>query len=289
MIEQASPALRDTPSRRQRVAQALFPQLAVLGKALASPQRLMLVDLLCQAPRSVEALAAQSGMSVANTSQHLHQLRAARLLESERQGQHVVYRLASEAVGEFYVAFRGLAASRLAEMDRITRELVRPDGPVDTRGILAKISRGEVTLLDVRPAEEFAAGHLPGALCIPVEELPERHAEIPRDAEVVAYCRGPYCTMAEEAVEFLRARGHRAQALDLGIMELRRFMPIHSGGPAHRSSAEHRAAVSAMPGATHGPRSAAAGRSSAGPMSAAASKKQKPSKRALKSKSRRTP
>lgn len=208
-------------SRRQQIAQALFPQLAVIGKALASPQRLMLLDLLCQGPRSVEALSAQASMSVANTSQHLQQLRAARLVEAERQGQRIVYRLASDEVGAFYVHFRNLAASRLADLDRVMRELVRPGGPVDTEGILARIKSGEVTLLDVRPVEEYVAGHLPGALSIPVEELPRRVDEIPRDRDVVAYCRGPYCTMAEEAVEVLERNGLRAHAFDLGPVELR--------------------------------------------------------------------
>jgi rhodanese-related sulfurtransferase len=207
--------------RRREIAAALFPQLAVIGKALASPQRLMLLDLLCQGPRSVEALAAQAGLSMANTSQHLQALRAARLVETERSGQRIIYRLASDDVGNFYVTFRSLAASRLAELDRVMRDLVRPSGPVDRDGILAKIRAGEVTLLDVRPPEEFEAGHLPGALCIPVDELPERLAEVPRDREVIAYCRGPFCIMADEAVEVLREHGLEAQVLDLGPVELR--------------------------------------------------------------------
>lgn len=215
------------------MARALFPQLAVIGKALASPQRLMLVDLLCQGPRSVEGLAEQSGMSIANTSQHLQLLKGAMLVDSERQGQRIVYRLATDDVASFYVAFRNLAASRLAELDRVMRDLVRPHGPADTEGILTRIQRGVVTLLDVRPSEEFEAGHLPGALSIPVTELPKRLREIPRNRDVVAYCRGPFCTMAEEAVEFLRHHGVNAVALDLGIVELRKRFRIETGGARH--------------------------------------------------------
>ena len=211
----------DPSSRRQQIAAALFPQLAVIGKALASPQRLLLLDLLCQGPRSVEALAAQAGMSVANTSQHLQQLRASRLVDTERSAQRIIYRLADDEVGAFYVTFRSLAASRLAELDRVMRELVRPEGPVDREGILAKIRAGAVTLLDVRPVEEFEAGHLPGALSIPVDELPGRVHELPGSREIVAYCRGPYCVMADEAVTVLREHGLEATVLDLGPVELR--------------------------------------------------------------------
>lgn len=222
------------PARRQQIAAALFPQLAIIGKALASPQRLMLLDLLCQGPRSVEALAEQADLSVANTSQHLQQLRAARLVETERQAQRIIYRLSAEDVGNFYVTFRALAASHLAELDRVMRDLVRPDGPVDREGIIAKIRAGEVTLLDVRPVEEFEAGHLPGALGIPVDELPKRVGEVPRDREIVAYCRGPYCVMADEAVQVLREHGLVAQVLDLGPVELRARRLRLERGPARR-------------------------------------------------------
>lgn len=209
------------PTRRQQIAAALFPQLAVIGRALASPQRLMILDLLCQSPRSVEALAELTGMSIANTSQHLQQLRLSKLVETERRAQRIIYRLADDDVAAFYVQLRTLAADRLAELDRVMRDLVRPAGPVDREGIIAKIRAGSVTLLDVRPAEEFEAGHLPGAICIPVDELPRRVHEVPRDREVIAYCRGPYCVMADEAVVVLQEHGLDAQVLDLSVVELR--------------------------------------------------------------------
>lgn len=223
----SSAASLPAPDRRRAVAQALFPQLARIGHAVAAPARLQLLELLCQAPRSVESLSDMTGLSVANTSQHLKQLRAALLVDATKDGHHVIYRLASEDVGTFYVMLRALAASRLAEMDRIL-EWVRSDPPPpDTQDVLQRIRAGAVTLLDVRPVEEFRAGHLRGAVSIPVDELSTRLAELPRQKDVVAYCRGPYCTMALEAVELLSAHGFHAQTLDLGVVDMRaRRLPV---------------------------------------------------------------
>lgn len=203
---------------------AIYEQLGRIGKALASPRRLELLDLLCQGPRTVEALAAAADQSVANTSQHLQVLRRARLVEADKDGVHVRYRLADPMVCDFYRSLRVLAESRLAEVERVTREFLEERGamePVDREALLARVRRGEVTVLDVRPAEEYLAGHIPGAISVPLSELDRRLADLPRDREIVAYCRGPYCVLAIEAVERLRARGLRAVRLEHGVPDWR--------------------------------------------------------------------
>jgi rhodanese-related sulfurtransferase/DNA-binding transcriptional ArsR family regulator len=204
----------------QRLALAHYGELARIGKVLASPVRLQLLDLLRQGSRSVEALAQAAGVSVANSSQHLQQMRSARIVAAERQGQRVEYRLSAEDVSQVFGALRSLAESLLPEMDRLRREL-GVLAPEEREELLSRIRRGEVTLLDVRPSEEYRAGHLPGALSIPLPQLRSRLAEVPRDREVVAYCRGPYCPFATDAVTVLSAAGYRARHLDLGAPDLR--------------------------------------------------------------------
>ncbi|MEE9133622.1 MAG: metalloregulator ArsR/SmtB family transcription factor [Gemmatimonadota bacterium] len=199
---------------------AVYQQLGRVGKALASPRRLELLDLLCQGPGTVEALARAIDQSVANTSQHLQVLRSARLVEAEKEGVHVRYRLADEMVCDFYRSLRALAESQLAEIERITREFLEARGtmePVDREHLLDRVRRGEVTVLDVRPVEEYVAGHIPGALSVPLDRLDGRLADLPRDREIVAYCRGPYCVLAIEAVELLRTRGFEAVRLEDGV------------------------------------------------------------------------
>jgi rhodanese-related sulfurtransferase len=203
---------------------AVYQQLGRVGKALASPRRLELLDLLCQSPRTVEVLARTVDQSVANTSQHLQVLRAARLVETEKKGVRVTYRLADKAVCDFYLSLRALAESRLAEIERITREFLEARGtmePVDREVLLERVRRGEVTVLDVRPVVEYVAGHIPGALSMPLDRLDRRLADLPRDREIVAYCRGPYCVLAIEAVELLRARGFEAVRLEDGVPDWR--------------------------------------------------------------------
>lgn len=204
----------------RRAALAHYDELARIGKVLASPVRLRLLDLLRQGSRNVESLAQAAGISVANSSQHLQQMRAARLVEADKQGQRVEYRLASEGVSQVFGALRDLAEAVLPEMDRLGRDLGTLGGG-ERQGLLARIRNGEVTLLDVRPVEEYRADHLPGARSIPLPELRARLGEIPRGREVVAYCRGPYCDMASEAVAVLRTAGYRASHLDLGVPDLR--------------------------------------------------------------------
>lgn len=199
---------------------------------MASGSRLVLLDLLRQGPRSVDALARQAGLSLANASQHLKILRQARLVEAEKQGVFVTYRLA-DRVDEFYRSLRELAEVRLTEVQEIARAFVEDHGdlePVDRRQLLKRVQAGEVVVLDVRPAEEYLAGHLPGALSIPLGELEQRVGILPKDREIVAYCRGPYCVLAPEAVAKLRARGFRASALGDGVAEWRaRGLPVVMG------------------------------------------------------------
>lgn len=196
-----------------------YDELARIGKALASPVRLRLLDLLRQGPRSVELLAERAGVSVANASQHLQQLRAGHLVEGEKRGQQVVYRLSDPAVSSFFGGLRALAETLLPEMDRLRLELKVADAAARTL-LLARARSGSVTLLDVRPAEEFQAGHLRGALSMPLGELPRRLGELPKSREVVAYCRGPYCHLALHAVALLTDAGFRAKHLDLGPPDL---------------------------------------------------------------------
>lgn len=203
---------------------AIYEQFARLGKAVSAPKRLELLDLLCQGPKTVEALADQAALSVANASQHLQVLRAARLVEAEKQGLHVEYRLAGEDVCEFFLALRNLAEGRLAEIEVVTREyLARRDAMETVAGaeLLRRVKSGEVTVLDVRPPEEYRAGHIPGAVSIPVGELKARFKELPKNREVVAYCRGPYCVFAVEAVELLRKKGFKAHRLREGVLDWR--------------------------------------------------------------------
>lgn len=206
---------------RRATARSHYEELGRIGHALGSPARLRLIDLLRQGPRTVEALATQSQLSVANTSQHLQLLRSAHLVESQRQGQQVEYRLASDDVSRLFGSLRGLAEALLPAMDRIRGELdVLSDEA--RQELLGRIARREVTLIDVRPSEEFDAGHIDGALCVPLPALPDRLGELPRDRPVVACCRGPYCPMALEAVEQLRAAGFEATHLDLGPPDVER-------------------------------------------------------------------
>ncbi len=210
------------PTRRFK--DAIYEQLARIGKGLSSPNRLELLDLLCQGPRTVEALASQAGLSTANASQHLRVLRAARLVETEKKGVYVEYRLADPQVAALFLAVRSLAESRLAEVQQVTDDYLadrRTMEPIAAEELLRRAQRGEVTVLDVRPEEEFRAGHLRGALSVPLAQLEERLGELPKDREVVAYCRGPYCVMALEAVEALQAAGFVAHRLEQGVADFR--------------------------------------------------------------------
>ncbi len=218
-----------TPSAR-RFKSAIYEHLARIGKAVANPRRLELLDLLGQGPRTVEVLARHAGLTVANTSQHLQVLRGARLVEAEKHGLYVTYRLADPAVARFVRELRRLAEARLAEVEQAARAFLEARGlaePVDADAVVARVRAGDATLIDVRPVEEYLAGHLPGAISVPLPELERRLAELPRDREVVAYCRGPYCVLAVEAVALLRARGFTASRLPEGVADWRaRGLPV---------------------------------------------------------------
>lgn len=208
----------------RQVKDTVYEQLARIGKSVAAPKRIELLDLLCQGPRTVEALAEQAALSVANASQHLKVLRAARLVEAEKKGLYVEYRLADDEVARFLVALRKLASDRLAEIDRVTRDYFEDRGAmeaVESKELLRRVRSGEVTILDVRPVEEYRAGHIPGAVSIPVDELKSRLGELPKNREIVAYCRGPYCVMALDAVQLLRKKGFAAHRMEQGVAEWR--------------------------------------------------------------------
>ena len=220
-----------SPNRQYKTA--IYEQFARIGKAISNSSRLELLDLLCQAPRTVEVLAKEANLGVANTSQHLKVLRAARLIEAEKAGLFVTYRLADEAVCEFFRSLRVLAETRLTEVREITRNFLQGrEGmePVDRKALLARVRSGDVTVLDVRPAEEYKAGHIPGALSIPLKELERRLSDLPRDRDVVAYCRGPYCVLAVQAVELLRSRGFSAFRLEESVQDWRaEGLPVAAG------------------------------------------------------------
>src|SRR6185369_3130277 len=202
----------------------VYEQLARISKAVASPQRLELLDLLSQSPRTVENLAQEAHLTVANTSRHLQILRAAHLIAAEKEGVFVRYRLTDDAVADFYRALRILAASHLAELDQVTRRFfVERAGlePMDRKTLLTRVRKGLATIIDVRPFEEYRAGHIAGAMSIPVEELKTRLSELPRNQEIVAYCRGPYCVFAVQAVEILRKHGFQAVRLEDSVTDWR--------------------------------------------------------------------
>ena len=212
--------MRSTASFKRVV----YEQLSRIGKAIASPPRLELLDLLCQGPRTVEVLARETGLSVANCSQHLRVLHRARLVETEKEGLYVTYRLSDQAVCEFFRSLRVLGEQRLAEIELLLRQFREERGllePVEMKALLRRIRRGEVTVLDVRPPEEYQAGHIPGAISIPLKDLKSHLSRLPRNQEIVAYCRGPYCVLAKQAVHLLRTKGFNARRMECGVPDWR--------------------------------------------------------------------
>ena len=208
----------------------LYEQVARIGKAVASPKRLELIELLCQGEKTVETLAAQAEINVKLASAHLKELRLARLVVTRKDGKYVLYRLASTSVADLWVSLRSAAEERLVELQVALASIVEHGDDlqgVDRAAILKKARAGEVVVLDVRPEDEFAAAHLPHARSLPLDELKKRLAELPKGVPVVAYCRGPFCLMAKDAVALLRRRGYRAIHLTDGVAEWRaRGLPI---------------------------------------------------------------
>jgi rhodanese-related sulfurtransferase len=199
---------------------ALFEAIAVMGKAFASPRRLELLDLLAQAPRTVDELARASGQSSANTSQHLQALHAAGMVTRAREGTSVRYEFADDETLRLWLALRDVSAARLAEVERAAADYLGEEVErIGRSELLARLADGDVVLVDVRPAEEYTAGHIEGARSIPLAELEQRLAELPDDAEIVAYCRGPFCAYAHEAVRRLRSSGRPARRLEGGWPE----------------------------------------------------------------------
>ncbi len=210
----------------------LFEQFARVGRALANPHRLELIDLLAQGERTVEELARESAMSVANTSRHLQELRNARLVEVRREGHYRYYRLADGGVYGVWRAVRELGEARLAEVDRLVGTYLTDRDSLEAvcaEELIQKMREEGAVVLDVRPEEEYRAGHIPGARSVPMERLEAYLEEIPKDREVVAYCRGPYCVFSDEAVKLLGTRGYRASRLTEGFPEWRAAgLPVES-------------------------------------------------------------
>ena len=211
----------------------LYAQFARIGHAVSSPKRLELLDLLSQGEKTVETLAEQSGMPLKNTSAHLRVLRQARLVDTRRDATWVYYRLASEEVSRFLRELQSLARGRLAEVEQVARLYIDDRDemePVSLDELRRRMRDGDVTVIDVRPEEEFRSGHIPGARSIPVAQLKRRLSEIPNKKEVVAYCRGPYCVYSVEAVGILRKHGYRARRADEGLPEWRaNSLPVVTG------------------------------------------------------------
>ena len=209
-------------STNRQIKDALFDQVARMAKAVASPKRLELIELLCQAPKSVETLAAEAGISVKLVSAHLKELRMARLVETERQGKHIIYRIASPEVPRFCILLRTLAEDRLFELQDAVRQLSASSNEwhgANREELLRKAREGEVVVIDVRPANEYEQAHLPFARSLPLAELRARLAELPKDKPIVAYCRGPYCLMSVDAVRLLQEQGFTALQLREGVNE----------------------------------------------------------------------
>ena len=211
----------------------LYGQFARIGKALSSPHRLEILELLAQGERTVDSMATELGLSLANTSQHLQALRQAALVESRKDGLYVSYRLADPGVFELCTAIRAVAERRLADLERLVREHFgdRSDAePVEMDELLKRARSKDIVVLDTRPATEYVAGHIAGAISVPVDDLQRRLRQLPKSKEYVAYCRGPYCVYADRAVEILRSHGRRARRLLEGFPEWRAAgLPVETG------------------------------------------------------------
>jgi rhodanese-related sulfurtransferase/DNA-binding transcriptional ArsR family regulator len=212
----------------------LYGQIARVGKALASGHRFEILELLAQAPRTVESLANELGLTMGNTSAHLQALKEARLVEGRKEGQYVHYSLADGSVAELLQAMRGVAESRLAEIDRLVKTYLGERQSLESIGLdelATRIRARDVIVVDVRPRAEYEAAHIAGAISIPHDEVERRLGELPRGKEVVAYCRGPYCVFADEAVGTLRKNRRKALRLEGGLPEWRAAgRPIEQGG-----------------------------------------------------------
>jgi rhodanese-related sulfurtransferase len=223
---------------RQNLKQQIFSQVARIGKAMSNGHRLELLEYLAQGERTVEALAKLTGLSVANTSQHLRVMRQSGLVEARKDGLYVYYSLADDEIVRLLSSMRKLAESHLADVDRLVRAYLTVKDelePIPRRELLERARKGIVTVLDVRPPEEYASGHVPGAVNVPLKELAKRLEELPQGQEIVAYCRGPHCVLAFEAVAQLREKGYQARRLEDGFPEWR-----EAGLPVEKTTADNR-------------------------------------------------
>lgn len=211
---------------------SLFEQFALIGKALSSGRRLELLELLAQGERSVEELAEQAGLTVANASQHLQVLRAARLAAMRKDGLYARYRLANDRALSLWLALREFGEAEIAEIQRVVRNYLHDRTDLDAvtaEQLRSRMGEGNVVLLDVRPEAEYQSGHIRGAVSIPVSELEQRLKQLPKRKVIVAYCRGPYCVFADEAVRLLRGHGRRAHRLEIGFPEWKmRGLPVEA-------------------------------------------------------------
>ncbi|WP_379969679.1 ArsR/SmtB family transcription factor [Ectobacillus sp. sgz5001026] len=209
-------------NKKREFKDAIYSQIARIGKAMSSPKRLELLDILSQSPKTVETLARETEMSVANVSQHLQTLREAHLVESSKQGNFVFYRLSSQAIATFLIGMRNVAEEQIIEIQSIYDQFFSsqdPAEPITSVELLDRLKKGSVTLLDVRPKEEYAADHIPTAISIPIDELEDQLVNLPQDQEIIAYCRGRYCVYSLQAINLLRSRGYKAVRLENGVQE----------------------------------------------------------------------
>ena len=206
----------------RKIKDMLYEQVARIGKVFSSPKRLELIELLCQGEKTVETLARETSLSVKLTSSHLRELRMAHMVETERRGKNIYYRLADKSVADLWVQIHTMAEKRLVDLQLALQKIAaQPDDlvPNDRESLMKAARKGEVVVLDVRPTEEYLNAHLPFARSIPLEELRQRLSELPKDRSIVAYCRGPYCLMAVDAVDLLRQEGYTAIHLREGVAE----------------------------------------------------------------------
>lgn len=206
----------------RRAKDILYEQVARIGKATSSPKRLELIELLCQGEKSVETLAKEAAISMKLASAHLRELRSAHLVETERSGKNIFYRIANREVAEFWVAIRSLAEDRLVELKMALAQITNAPKeltPKDRDALVKAARKGEVIVLDVRPTSEFEAAHLPYAQSMPIDKLKSQLSDLPKDKTIVAYCRGPYCLMAKDAVDLLKQKGFEAVHLPEGVAE----------------------------------------------------------------------
>lgn len=209
-------------NKNRRFRDQIYQQFSRIGKALSSPRRIEILDLLSQAEQSVETIANKSGMSIANTSRHLQVLYQAKLVESQKEGVQVYYRLASSEVAEFFQSMQLLGKNRFAEIEQIVKDYLQDRKgmeSVDQEALLERIRSGDTIVLDVRPPDEYQAGHLPKAVSVPLKELELKLKDLPKNKQIAAYCRGRYCVLAVEAVDLLRSRGFDAVRMEMGVQD----------------------------------------------------------------------